>query len=131
LESEVSASRIVEEYRRLGDGPGVSSADEVFRLAGEGDEAAREAFAVAGRALGIGIAFVINLLNPQTVLLGGGVMEAGGLILDPARAAAQEHSIPAAFQDCEIRPAALGNSAGFVGAALYAARSLTGSFRGH
>jgi glucokinase len=128
LESEVSASRIVEEYRRLGGDPGISSADEVCRLAGEGDGAAREAFAVAGRALGIGIAFVINLLNPQVVLLGGGVMEAGSLLLDPTRAAAQEHSIPAAFQDCKIRPAALGNSAGFVGAALYSAHRINHTF---
>lgn len=124
LETEVSASRIVKEYNQLSENPPVSTADEVCRRARSGDQAAREAFAGAGHALGIGIALAINLLNPQKVLLGGGVMDAGDLILDPVREAAEEHSIRAAFQDCVIQPAALGNKAGFVGAALYAKNSL-------
>ena len=125
LETEVSASRIVTDYNQMSGQPPVDTADEVSRRARGGDRAALAAFAGAGRALGTGIAVAINLLNPQIILLGGGVMEAGDLILDPVLEAAEKHSIPAAFQDCEIRAAGLGNRAGFVGAALYAALSLT------
>lgn len=125
LESEVSASRIVKEYHKRSGLTRASTANDICRLAEDGDPAARDAFAVVGRVLGIGIALAINLLNPQTVLLGGGVMDAGDLLLVPAREAAEEHSIRAAFRDCEIRPAALGNQAGFVGAALYAANSFS------
>jgi len=124
LETEVSASRLVWEYRQLSDNTSPHTAEEVCSLAREGDPAALEAFAHAGRALGMGVALAINLLNPALVLLGGGVMQAGDLILGPAREAAAEHSIPASFRDCRIKPAGLGNEAGFVGAALYARKYL-------
>jgi glucokinase len=80
-----------------------------------------EAVRRAGHHLGIGIALAVNLLNPESILLGGGVLEgAGDLILKPAREAARRHSQTAVFDCCSIRPAALGNRAGFIGAALYA-----------
>ncbi len=69
---------------------------------------------------GKGIAVALNLLNPEIILLGGGVMQAGTLILEPARQKARENSYSASFECCSIQIAALGNKAGFMGAALYA-----------
>ncbi len=119
LETEASAARIVQDYNNLSPDRTVQAADEVTLLAQTQDPHAIEALARAGRALGKGIAVALTLLNPGTVLLGGGVMQAGEFILEPARQTAREHSYPAAFECCSIQPAALGNRAGFIGAALY------------
>jgi glucokinase len=120
LETEVSAGRIVELYRELSDDQAVGSCRDVGRRALEGDPSARRAMERAGSSLGRAIAVVINLLNPDTILLGGGVMESSGFVLGPAREQAKRHSLKAAFDCCSIQPAALGNRAGFIGAALYA-----------
>ncbi len=120
LETEASAARIVRDFNTLSPDRTVQAADEVTRLAQTQDPHAIEALARAGRALGKGIATALTLLNPGTVLLGGGVMQAGEFILEPARQTAREHSFPAAFECCSIQPAALGIRAGFIGAALYA-----------
>ena len=120
LETEVSAARIVQDYHKLTPDRTVHNAEEVCRRAQRQDPHAIESLTRAGHALGKGIAIALNLLNPEMVLLGGGVIQAGALILEPARQKAREHSYPAAFECCSIRAAALGNRAGFMGAALYA-----------
>ena len=93
----------------------------VTEAAGRDDAIARGIFAEVGRRLGQGIAGLVNVLDPQVVVVGGGAMEAGGLLLDPARAAFDE-----AVEGLEHRPrvpivaAELGNDAGAVGAATLA-----------
>lgn len=90
----------------------------VTRAAQEGDPASRAAFAEVGRWLGSGLADMVQLLDPEVLVVGGGVVEAGELLLAPARAAfvdelAARGSLPVA----PIVPALLGNTAGVVGAA--------------
>ncbi len=126
LETEVSAPRIVKEYVKRAPGRRHLTAADVCREAEGGDPTAVEVFTRAGRALGIGVAAVINLLNPEKILLGGGVMEAGELLLGPARAEAGRHGYRASYACCRIERAALGNRAGFIGAALGARDSLGG-----
>lgn len=126
LETEVSASRIVKEYLKRGRSRKELTAADVCRKAESGDPAAVEAFTRAGRALGIGIAAVINLLNPEKILLGGGIMGAGEFLLGPARDEAARHGYRATYACCRIEKASLGNFAGFIGAALYARISLGG-----
>ena len=72
-----------------------------------------------GRWLGEGIATVAAMLDPAVVVIGGGVSEAGELLLAPARAGLPSRSCPrAAYRpQLEIRQAQLGNDAGIVGAA--------------
>jgi len=60
----------------------------ITELAHDGDEAAREAIAIIGRNLGVGIANYMNIFNPEVVVIGGGVIAAGELLLAPARAEA-------------------------------------------
>jgi glucokinase len=90
----------------------------VTRAALEGDPASRAAFAELGKWLGSGLADLVQLLDPEILVVGGGVVEAGELLLAPARAAfidelAARGSLPVAA----IVPAELGNTAGVVGAA--------------
>ena len=120
LETEVSGPKIAKNYFNIKKKDKTLDAQEICRRAQEGDKAACEAFAIAGRFLGIGLSIAINLLNPEKILLGGGVMEAGDLILKPAVEEAKQRSFEASFNCCRIEPASLGNRAGFIGSAFLA-----------
>jgi glucokinase len=89
-------------------------------LAHEGDEAAIEALAVVGRHLGTGIVSIVNALNPQVVVIGGGAVAAGDLLLEPARAVLAERGLPPARDLVEVVPAHFGAESGMLGAALMA-----------
>lgn len=120
LETEVSAPKIVKNYLALRPSQNEITAEEISHRAHENDMAAQQAFAEAGRYLGIGLSLAINLLNPEKILLGGGVMEAGEFLFTPAKEEAAKRSFKASFQCCQIERATLGNKAGFIGAALWA-----------
>lgn len=95
----------------------------VTKAAREGDPAAREAFAEVGRWLGSGMADLVQLLDVEMIVVGGGVVDAGELLLAPARAAfvdqlAARGSLPVA----PVVAAQMGNLAGVVGAADLARR---------
>jgi len=95
-----------------------------IRRAEAGEEAAVEAYASAGRFLGIALGMLINLLNPGMILLGGGVMTSGELLLRPAIDEARRRSYKASFACCPIERASLGNDAGTIGAAAWAKNNL-------
>lgn len=63
----------------------------IVRAAEQGDRVAREALERAGDALGRGISYLVNILNPELVVLGGPVAAAGSLILDPVRRSVSRH----------------------------------------
>jgi glucokinase len=100
-----------------GDPEGISGR-MITRAAAEGDPASRELLAEVGRCLGAGIADLANILDPAAVVVGGGVCEAGDLLLGPAREAyaallsAGDHR-----PHLRIVAAELGNGAGLIGAA--------------
>ena len=97
------------------DGPAVLAA------ARDGDPAARAAFGEVGRWAGIAAAHAVALLDPGVVLLGGGLADAGELILAPAQAAYEQHvGIPALHADRRLGLARLGAHAGTIGAAALA-----------
>lgn len=92
--------------------------DDVTRVARDGDPAGRAVLAEAGRWLGVGLAGVVAVLDPGTVVVGGGLGEAGDLLLDPARAALEEQLLGRGHRPVPpLVPAALGVGAGLVGAA--------------
>lgn len=122
LETEVSALKIVTNYQTSGKGRTGITAEDVSRYAKNNDTAARQAFAKAGKFLGIGLSIVINLLNPEKILLGGGVMKAGDFLFEPAYEEAARRSFKGSFRCCRIERAALGNKAGFIGAALWSGK---------
>jgi len=120
LETEVSAPKIVRNYKSFSRSGGKITSEEVFLLAKKGDKAACKAFSLAGFYLGIGLSIAINLLNPEKILLGGGVMKSESFLLSPAIEEARRRSYRASFECCSIEKASLGNKAGFIGAAFWA-----------
>ncbi|HSC88834.1 MAG TPA: ROK family transcriptional regulator [Polyangiaceae bacterium] len=91
LEQVASGRAIVERMRardpRLPAGTGSA---EVLRLAEEGNELARAVTSEAGAALGLQVAHLVNIMNPELVVLGGGVVEASSAFVDAVRAAVEE-----------------------------------------
>lgn len=98
--------------------------ERVEQAATEGDELARSVLRETGRVLGMAIASIVNLLNVEIVVLGGGVMSAGELILNPIREETERRTIAPAFKCCQIVAAELEQDAGIVGAALLARDAL-------
>jgi glucokinase len=100
---------------------GRDHADEVVEAAHAGDTRALDALERAGRWLGIAIANTIVAINPERVVVGGGVAEAGDLILAPARDEVRRRVTVPPTGRTEIVRAELGYEAGSVGAALWGA----------
>ena len=93
----------------------------VTTAAHAGDPAAIAVLAEVGGWLGVGIASLVNALDPEIVVVGGGAIQAGELLLGPARATLREHLVGAAHRpEPPIVRAALADDAGVVGAALLA-----------
>ncbi len=90
----------------------------VAKAAEEGDPVAKKIFEIMGYRIGIGLTSVINLLNPEKVIIGGGVAESGELLLGPIRKTIKERAMTIAGNAVEIVPAQLGNSAGVIGASM-------------
>jgi glucokinase len=82
------------------------------------DSVARETLAETAGYLGVGLAGVVNLLNPETVVIGGGVADGGGGFVDAVAREIKERAFASAVQDLRVVKAALGNDAGFIGAGL-------------
>lgn len=112
----VAGSSNGEALRRVaGDRP--ITAQIVGDAAREGDPAATEVLARAGHALGAAIGALINIFNPDLIVIGGGLATQGDLILGPARAAIPSFSFRAQREHAQLVPAALGDDAGLFGAA--------------
>jgi glucokinase len=94
------------------------TAEDIARAARDGDEMAQLMMGRTGMFLGIAIAAVVNLLNVEMVVMGGGVMDAGDLILKPTIKETRRRAFPPSFANCEIVIAELGPQAGMIGAAL-------------
>lgn len=87
----------------------------------DGDPTARAVLASAGRWLGIGIASLVNSLDPEVIVLGGGAMHAGDLLIHPATIAYRERVVARRHRVVPpIVRAGLGDDAGVIGAALLA-----------
>jgi glucokinase len=94
------------------------TAIEVVEAAKAGDQLARRILAEAGRYLGIALAFYIDMINPERVIIGGGMIAAGDLLLDPLRQAIREWALPVNVEPLRVVPAAVQN-AGAIGAAAF------------
>ncbi|MHA6531956.1 ROK family protein [Paenibacillus sp. BAC0078] len=88
------------------------------------DEVAVEVMHETGTLLGFGLANVINLLNPEAIVIGGGMSAAGERLLRSVRATVKEHALGLSGSKCSIVQAGLGSRAGTLGAATYAYRRL-------
>src|SRR6266545_861863 len=100
-------------WRSDGAGDGV----ELAAAARAGDPLAAEAFERGGRALGAMIAATVAICDIRRVIVGGGVAQAGELLLDPLRRSLAEHAVLPFIAATELAPALLGPDASLIGAA--------------
>ncbi len=98
--------------------------DIIARAASQGDTIAREIYAQVGMYFGIAIANILVTISPRKVVLGGGVASAGELLFEPIRKTVQERVSVVPVNQVEIVPAQLGNNAGIMGLASWAADNL-------
>lgn len=103
-------------YRELAN-PEIS-AYVVAEAAKAGDKVAQRIFTIMGEYLGIGLASVVNLLNPEKIIIGGGVADADELLLAPLKKTLKERAMEISGSAVEVVKAQLGNTAGVIGASL-------------
>jgi glucokinase len=96
----------------------------VTELAHAGDTAAISVLTQIGRRLGYGLVGVVNVFNPELIVIGGGALAAGELLLGPAREVVAERALPPVREMVSIVPAGFGDESGMLGAALLALDSL-------
>jgi glucokinase len=89
----------------------------VFEAAQQGDEAAQEVWRRVGQKLGIGLTNLVNAVSPTRIVVGGGIAQAGDLLLEPARHVIRERAFPPQHRRVEVVPAALRDLSGVYGGA--------------
>jgi glucokinase len=138
LEAYTSGPAIAERARETLDGdedsvmPGMVgndlsrlTAQTVFEASKRGDRVALEVVRDTAHFLGVGISNLINIFNPDTFVIAGGVTQAGDLLFDPLRAEVRRRAFKPSVEACRIVPGALPLSAGVVGAvATFRAQTL-------
>jgi len=129
LETEASATAIVldalEQVREMSTGPlkveydrtGTVTAKSVVQLAQQGDSVCQEIIVKVGRIIGNSLVQMCYLLNPEMIVIGGGVAQAGKILFDPLIEAFNKAILPRVAENTSIVPAKLGNLAGVTGAA--------------
>ena len=102
------------------------TAELVGDAAGKGDVLAQEVLSRASHYLGVGLVNMVNIFNPEMIVLGGGMAELGSLFIDPAREIAMARPFSISARAVKIVTARLGNEAGVYGAAVYTIERKTG-----
>jgi glucokinase len=105
--------------RRLASGGAITGA-LVTELAHDGDVQARSVLAEVGRRLGAGLTGIVNALNPEVIVVGGGAVAAGEMLLGPARSVVAERALPPSREQVRIVAAEFGDESAMLGAALLA-----------
>jgi len=96
------------------------TSEKVAAAARQGDALARDVIAGAAGYLGVGMVNLVNIFNPDTIIIGGGVAKMGDLLFHPVRQAVRERAFTLHAQAVHILPARLGDDAGVIGAAVFA-----------
>jgi glucokinase len=96
----------------------------VTEMAHDGDVIACEVLGEVGERLGFGLVGLVNIFNPEVIVIGGGASRGGELLLGPARNVIAAHALPPALEGVRLVPAHYGDEAGMMGAALMALESL-------
>lgn len=102
-----------------------NSARDIADAARRGDELSLEAYQLAGKYLGIGVASLLHIINPTVVVFGGGVSQSGPLLFDPFDISLKQHIIhPRYLEGLVIARAELGDDSGLLGARALAEMKL-------
>jgi len=125
-----------EARRRIKEGAGASILDHaggdadkvtatvVYEAAQAGDALARELIARTGYYVGVGLANLVNVLNPEVIVIGGGLASMGDMLLGPAFEEAKRRAFRQAYQAVRFARAELGQDSAVIGAAAYALQGM-------
>lgn len=123
LECYGSALGMVKTMNELAGKEVVTNAKEIFDRIAQDDELAKETLAITVDYLASAIAGILNTLDPEELVIGGGLSEAGETFLVPFKQALEKYAFPQIKNRIQLRTSALGNDAGVYGAA-YLAKSM-------
>jgi len=129
LEMYASARGIVQSYREAVNSSGIAmvaelSSEQIYQAARDGETVACKVMKDMGRMLGIGIANLINIFNPQMIVLGGGVKDAWQLFINATQEEVMRRAFKVPAERTKIVPSLLGDDAGMVGAAAVALQKI-------
>lgn len=96
------------------------SLEEAGRLARRGDRKALKIWEDAGERIGLAVSGIVNVFNPEVIVVGGGVAQAGDVLIKPIRRTVERHAMKQLKKRIRIKRALLGGDAGVLGAALLA-----------
>jgi glucokinase len=92
----------------------------IAKAAREGDAVARELIATAGYYAGVGLSTVVQVVNPELIVIGGGLCHIGPMFMEPCTQGLRENVHPTLFESVRIVPWELGADSGVLGAAAKA-----------
>jgi glucokinase len=96
------------------------SGELIAEAARQGDEVACEILRTVGYYSGVGLSMIVEIINPELIVVGGGLTRIGPMLMDPARAAMREHTQPELWDSVRVVPWQLGDDLGIIGAAAKA-----------
>jgi len=100
------------------------TAQVIHSAAEQGDSLAKELIARTGYYVGVGLVNLINIFNPELIVIGGGLSNIGDMLLEPAFKTAGERAYKEAFQAVRFASAELGRNSGVLGAAAFALQEM-------
>ena len=103
-------------YTRIKGNIAELEAKDIFDAAKEGDIFSLDLVDYEAEYLAMGIANILNIINPETIVLGGGVALAGDILLTPLKKKLEKYALPVTVKDLKIVQGVLGNEAGIKGA---------------
>ncbi len=122
LESYIGNNRILKEARGIFKRN--ITLEEASELARTGNKKAQGLWIKMGRYLGVTLSGIVNLLNPECIVIGGGLAKAGRILFDEVRKTIKKRAMSVQAEGVKIFEAALGNDAGFIGAAIVVKQNL-------
>jgi predicted NBD/HSP70 family sugar kinase len=123
LETVASGPAIIQLVGRL-DGE-IPTLARIVELAVAGDLRCRRAVSDAGREIGVAVAGLCNLINPERVIIGGLLSRTGEVLLEPMRESIRRHAVQAAAESLDVRPAVFVERAELLGALALALQAST------
>ena len=109
---------------------GTITSEIVYEQAVSGDAFCREVMTDTARYLAVGVANMLNILNPEVVVIGGGVTRAGDVLFRPLEERIRGRAFPVALEGVRVVPAELGTEAGLIGAVGVIKKAVEGSLAG-
>jgi predicted NBD/HSP70 family sugar kinase len=103
--------------------PELADVSDLVAMANSGDPGCRRLLTDAGTQIGLALSGLVNLINPERIILGGELGNAADLMLDPLRRGLSESAMPAAVETATVLPGELGDRAAALGGVLLVMRS--------